>query len=86
MLGTQQELASRVNSSGSSVVHAYKMFVNDKDGYQKFKNNFNENGNRITKEEFDKLDKKVQVLGDVVKDLERTIQVSNDPRFRRHYH
>lgn len=85
MLGTQQELSSRVNSSGSSVVRAYNLFVNDKDGYQKFKNNFNEKGNQITKEEFDKLDKKVQVLGDVIKDLEHTIQISNDPRFRRHY-
>lgn len=82
MYGTQRDLSNRVNSSGQGVVYTYKSFVN---GFENFKNDVKKNKNEISPGQMERLDKNVQVLGDAIKDLEQSIQTSNDPRFRRHF-
>lgn len=85
MLGTQRDLTNRVNDSSRGVIRSFQSFMSGEGGFQHFKNDFNGNHNQITKEQMEKLDHKVQVLGEAVNELERSVQISNDPRYNRHF-
>lgn len=83
MFGTHRELSNRVNNSGRDVIQSFKSFMSGEGGFRSFKNEFKDNQNENTQGQLDKLDHKVQVLREAVDSLERSIQISNDPRLKR---
>lgn len=71
----------RLDSDGRAVVQMYNKFksnLEDIKSRSNVKNSFNT-------EQWHKIDFRLQALDSAVKDLKRTIEISNDPRFNRRY-
>lgn len=71
---------NRLNSDGRAVVQVYDKF---KSNLEDIKSQTNATNNTITEGQWQKFDSGVQALDSAVKDLKRTIEISNDPRFNR---
>lgn len=81
------EFLRRLNSDGRAVVFVYDKFKKNFESVKNEANSNNDQNNRggagVNERQWQQLDSYVEALGSAVKDLKRSIDVSNDPRYNR---
>lgn len=83
------EFVRRLNSEGRAVVFVYEKFKKNFESVKNEANPSNDQNNRsasgVNDKQWQQLDSYVEALGSAVKDLKRSIDVSNDPRYNRRH-